>query len=285
MQSHSKTSLPAKQDWPVILISGASSGLGAAMAKRFSQWATVYGTTRTDSDLNYCRTLRMDVTDGTSVIMAVQQITDSEGRIDVLINNAGVALSGAAETTPINDVIRQFEVNCFGAMRVTQAVLPLMRQRGSGAIINIGSMAGSIPMPYRSGYAASKAALENWSWALRLELRQFGLGVCCVQPGDCQTDLSSHGNSEFSHSDRNVHATDIYAAVSEKVTAKYVRDEEMGLTPEQMAGDIERVVRTPGRRLRFRYTTGVAGQRYMFGMRRCLTDRMLEMIIRRIYSA
>lgn len=253
------------------------------MAKQFSDWATVYGTTRTTQLLPTCRTLQMDVSDPASIKTAIETIEKAEGRLDMLINNAGVALSGPAETTSIPDIIHQFDVNCFGAMRTTQAVLPMMRNQGSGVILNIGSMAGSIPMPYRSCYAASKAALEVWAWSLRLELKRFGIRVACVQAGDCQTQLSQNGNIEFTTAIPSEWSLATYNLMNKKVQEKYSRDEHNGLTAHDFAMRIERILRRDLTRLCFRYTIGTRGQRILFASRRFMLDQMIEWILDRLY--
>ena len=173
-------------------------------------------------------------------------------------------------------------------MRVAQTVLPAMRQRGHGLIVNIGSMAGSVPMPFRSHYAASKAALEIWAWSLRLELQPFGIGVCCVVAGDFQTELSSHGAATFSAATQNHEAPlsqnpDVYSSTNSKAQAKYIRDEVSGRPVAQMAADIERILHSAPDKLRFRYLAGAAVQCTQFAMKRLLSDRMIEKMMTKTY--
>ncbi len=118
------------------------------------------------------------------VRVAVDQVLSIEGRLDVLVNHAGSVLSGPGEWTSEESALRQMDVNFMGAVRMTSAVLPTMRSQGTGLILNVSSMAAAIPLPYRSIYAASKAALEAWAWSLRLEVKSSGIGVTYLQVGD-----------------------------------------------------------------------------------------------------
>ncbi len=142
----------ASNTLPVILVTGASRGLGEAIVGRLSHWARVYGTTRTDHELSGCQRLELDVTDPTSVQRAVDQVLTAEGRIDVLINNAGSVLSGPSESTPEHDALRQLDVNFVGAMRMTNAVLPAMRSQRSGLILNISSTDATYAKSFESAY-------------------------------------------------------------------------------------------------------------------------------------
>src|SRR5882757_6671232 len=137
--------------------------------------------------------LRMDVTDEASVREAVQSVLQQAGQVHALVNNAGYALAGALEETSIEEAQQQFDTNFFGVLRVIQSVLPTMRQQGYGRIVNISSVAGFIPLPYRGMYAASKHALEGYTEALDHEIRQFGIRALLVEPAFTKTDIESHG--------------------------------------------------------------------------------------------
>lgn len=258
----------------VILVTGASRGLGEAIAGRLSRWATVYGTTRTDRELSGCQRLALDVTDSASVQRAVDQVLSTEGRIDVLINNAGTVLSGPGESTHDSDALRQLDVNFVGAMRMTNAVLPAMRSQRSGLILNISSMAAAVPLPFRSCYAASKAALEAWAWSLRLEVKPFGIGVSCLQVGDCHTELSQQSLAEFAH---RSHAA--YTKPFESAYRRYCADESHGMPPANLAQRVEQIVRHPTARIRFRQTAGPLSQRLLFACRGVLPDWAIESLI------
>lgn len=179
----------------VILITGASSGMGKITAEKLAQQGhIVYGAARRVEKMEDLRRqggfpLSMDVTQEKEVIAGVSRIIEEQGRIDVLINNAGFGLYGSVEDTLIDDARYQFEVNLFGLARLTQAVTPHMRQQRSGTIVNISSMGGKIYMPLGAWYHATKHALEGFSDCLRLELKQFGINVIIVEPGIIQTEF------------------------------------------------------------------------------------------------
>lgn len=186
-----------KEDRPkkVILITGASSGIGrdAALALR-REGHVVYGAARRVDKMQDlvaaggCA-LELDVTHHEVSAARIQRILVEQGRIDVLINNAGFAIYGAVEDTSLDDARRQFEVNLFGLAALTKLVLPHMRERRAGRIINISSMGGRIYTPLGAWYHASKHALEGWSDCLRLELASFGIDVVIIEPGSIATEF------------------------------------------------------------------------------------------------
>ncbi|MFO1045732.1 MAG: SDR family oxidoreductase [Planctomycetaceae bacterium] len=267
-------------DRPVILVTGASQGLGAAISQRLAEWAVVYGGSRSGAAPDGVRRIQMDVGDEESISSAVNQIIASESRVDVLINNAGIVLSGASERTPISSVSRLIDVNFLGAMRTTHTLLPQMREQRSGLILNISSMAAAVPLPFRSCYAASKAALEAWAWSLRLEVKSFGICVSCVQVGDCQTNLSDHELSELPDHDQGV-----YRDVEQSTHARYRRDEANGMKPDRLAESVERIVKKPFSRIRFRHAAGPLTQRILFAFRHVLPEWAAELIIRQMYMS
>ena len=178
----------------VILITGASSGMGYQTAQILAQQGhRVYGVARRVERLETLqshgvKTLYMDITDEQSMQAVVQTIMDAEGRIDVLINNAGYGYFGAVEDVSIAEAKRQFEVNIFGLARLTQLVVPYMRQQGSGRIVNVASVAGHVTFYFGAWYHATKYALEAISDALRMELKPFGIQVVIIEPGAIKTD-------------------------------------------------------------------------------------------------
>jgi NAD(P)-dependent dehydrogenase (short-subunit alcohol dehydrogenase family) len=174
-----------------ILITGASSGIGLALAKYFSEHGhTVYGTSRKPKlNTNFPFTmLELDVNHDASVRACVQQVIELAGKLDVLINNAGYDLYGAAEETSDIELRAQLETNFFGAVRLTRAIMPHMRERRVGKIIQISSVGGLFALPMNSAYAASKFALEGYSEALRYELLPFNVYVSLIEPGQVNTD-------------------------------------------------------------------------------------------------
>ncbi|MEO1052761.1 MAG: oxidoreductase [Bacteroidota bacterium] len=179
----------------IVLITGASSGIGKETAiQLIKEGHIVYGAARRvdkmkDLEAAGGHAIGMDVTDDKSITTGVQQIIDEHGHIDVLVNNAGYAIYGSVEETSIDEARRQFEVNIFGLARLTQLVLPYMRERRSGTIINISSMGGKVYFPLGAWYHGTKHALEGWSDSLRLELRSFGVNVVIVEPGAIKTEF------------------------------------------------------------------------------------------------
>src|SRR5881275_206737 len=178
---------------PIALVTGASSGIGQATAELLAAHGfTVFGTSRTPvQDQRSYTWLPMDVRSDDSVQAAVQSLLAQAGRIDLLVNNAGYVQFGAIEESSIADAQAQLDTNLFGVIRLVQAVLPVMRQQGSGRIINISSLVGHVAPPHLGPYSTSKFALEGLSEALSEEVRPFGVSVSLVEPGYVNTPIAS----------------------------------------------------------------------------------------------
>lgn len=180
-----------------VLITGCSSGIGAATAARlvasgWEVWASARRTeTLADLAAAGCRTVALDVTDEGSMTTAVDTVLGASGRLDALVNNAGYSQSGALESLDVDDVRRQFETNVFGLLRLTQLVLPTMREQRSGRVVNIGSMGGKLTFPGGGAYHASKYAVEALSDALRYEVSGFGIKVVLIEPGLITTNFEA----------------------------------------------------------------------------------------------
>lgn len=176
-----------------VLITGCSSGIGRAAAiSLHAAGLTVYATARqVDAMAGLARegihTLALDVTDEASMVEAVAAVEEAAGPVGVLVNNAGYGLYGPVEQLPMDEIRRQFETNFFGLVRLTQLVLPGMRRRGRGRILNVSSMGGRITLPGGAFYHASKYAVEALSDALRMEVAQFGIDVVLIEPGPVKT--------------------------------------------------------------------------------------------------
>lgn len=181
---------------PVVLVTGASSGIGRAIASAFAaKGYEVFGTSRNPSGSAMTpgvELIELDVTDADSVARAVASVIQRAGRIDVLVNNAGIGVIGAAEESSIAQAQQLFDTNFFGLVRLTRAVLPHLRRQGSGRIINIGSVLGFLPQPYSALYAASKYAVEGYSESLDHETREFGVRVSVVEPAFTRTSLDAN---------------------------------------------------------------------------------------------
>src|SRR5439155_5568303 len=180
----------------VALVTGASSGIGEAAARALvGAGFTVYGTSRratpgeTRGEVVF---LPLDVTDDESVAAAVREVLDRSGRIDVLVNNAGLGVAGAAEESSIEQARALFETNLFGSIRMTRAVLPHMREQGSGRIINVSSVLGFLPAPFMALYAATKHAIEGYSESLDHEVREYGVRVLLVEPAYTRTSFDAN---------------------------------------------------------------------------------------------
>ena len=179
----------------VVLITGGSSGIGRSIGSFLrKQGLIVYGSTRDLSkypEFDEFKLITLDVRNPQSIKSAVEQIIAEQGRIDVLINNAGVGITGPLEEIPNEEIENHFSVNLFGPVDMIKAVLPTMRGQKSGLIINITSIAGYMGLPYRSIYSASKAALEVITESIRMETREFGIRVTNLAPGDFATNIAA----------------------------------------------------------------------------------------------
>lgn len=178
----------------VILITGASSGIGYDAAQTLAQQGhRVYAAARRVEKMEPLKefgvkVIRMDVTDEVSMQQGVEAVMQAEGRMDVLVNNAGYGFFGAIETVPMEEARRQLEVNVFGLARLTQLVLPYMRKQGSGRIINTASIAGKMVFYMGGWYNVTKYSVEAFSDALRMEMKPFGIDVVMIEPGAIKTD-------------------------------------------------------------------------------------------------
>jgi NAD(P)-dependent dehydrogenase (short-subunit alcohol dehydrogenase family) len=269
-----------KENQRVVLVTGASSGIGLACATHLAgRGFRVYGTSRRAAagSPGNVTMLTADVTDDRSVEQAIATVLDREGRLDIVVNNAGMGIAGPVESTSIDQAKGQFEVNFFGAFRVCRAVLPAMRRQRSGYIINIGSIGGLLAIPYQSMYSASKFALEGLSEALRMEVRPFGIRVVIIEPGDHKTALTE--NRQFTEISI---ATDAYSPSFEAALLKTAHDEQSGPGPEQIARLLYRIVNQ--RHPRLRYTIGPIPQRAAVWLKRLMPYSLLEYTMRTYYG-
>jgi NAD(P)-dependent dehydrogenase (short-subunit alcohol dehydrogenase family) len=186
----------AVETQPVALVTGASAGIGEAAARALvGAGFTVYGTSRkaaAGEKRDGVVLLPLDVTDDGSVTGVVREVLARSGRIDVLVNNAGVGIAGAAEESSIEQARALFETNVFGSIRMTRAVLPHMREQGGGRIINVSSVLGLVPAPFMALYAATKHAIEGYSESLDHEVREHGVRVLLVEPGYTNTAFDAN---------------------------------------------------------------------------------------------
>ena len=176
----------------IVVITGGSSGIGLHTAKHLAQHGCrVNELSRGETGTEAAIHIRTDVTDEQQVKAAVESVIAREGRIDVVINNAGFGISGAVEYTDTEEAQRQFDVNFFGMVRMNRAVLPIMHRQGYGRIINMSSVAAPIAIPFQAYYSASKAAVRTYSLALQSEVKPYGIEICCIMPGDITTGFTA----------------------------------------------------------------------------------------------
>jgi NAD(P)-dependent dehydrogenase (short-subunit alcohol dehydrogenase family) len=272
-------------DSNVVLITGCSTGIGKATALHLARrgWV-VYATARRLSDVGDlasagCRTLALDVTDESSMVAAVRAIEEAEGAVGVLVNNAGYSQSGAIESVPLERVRKQFETNVFGTVRMTQLVLPAMRGRRRGKIVNVGSMGGRFTFPGGGYYHATKYALEAITDALRFEVAGFGIDAILIEPGLIRTAFGeSAGRSVEGWSD----APDAYASFNETV-ARTTRAAYEGGPISRLGGGPETVARTIERAIlakkpKARYTV-TASATLLLTIRKLLPDRAWDAFV------
>jgi NAD(P)-dependent dehydrogenase (short-subunit alcohol dehydrogenase family) len=258
----------------VVLVTGASSGLGRALCEHLSEHGyRVYGTSRKPAGYQVSfPLLALDVTDPASVRRAVDQVLAEAGRIDVLVNNAGVSMAAPLEMVPLEDAERLFQVNVFGMLRASQAVLPHMRAAGSGMIINISSIGSTVGLPLRGLYCASKAAVDMLSETLRLEVGRFGIQLCTILAGDMRTPIKDNWIGTY----RGEDAT--YGREYHQVTEAVGAGNAKGMEPRQVAEQIEELIRS-GRLRRRSRAIGKPLERLAITAKRLLPTAWFEKII------
>lgn len=264
----------------VILVTGASSGMGKDFALSLvKRGHIVYGAARRVERMQDLaeaggKILAMDVCDAQQSEAAVQSIIKAEGRIDVLINNAGYAVYGAVENVPLDDARRQFEVNLFGLANLCQLVLPYMRQAGAGRIINISSMGGKMYTPLGAWYHASKHALEGWSDCLRLELKPFGIDVVLIEPGIILTEFGDVMLRPMKEQAKGTAYEDFTNKLIKGTEARYNKGQ--GSPVSVITALIHRAVES--KRPKTRYVAGSMAKPILF-LRRLLSDRTFDKLI------
>ncbi|MGA4837632.1 oxidoreductase [Streptomyces sp. G45] len=277
-ESASAKTAPAR----TALVTGASSGIGEATARKLTGLGyTVYGAARRAERLHQLarhgvRPLVLDVTDDDSLRDGVDRVIAETGRVDVLVNNAGYGAYGALEDVSPDEARRQFDVNVFGPVRLTQMVLPHMRARRSGRVINVTSIGGKVCTPLGGWYHGTKFAIEGISDCLRMELKPFGIDVVVIEPGGIATEWNGIAADHLEESS----AGGAYARRAGSVAA-FLRSEDTArrMSPPSVVADaIGRAV--TARRPRTRYATGL-GARPLLALRRLLPDRAFDAVMAR----
>ena len=266
----------------IIIVTGASSGIGKTTALQFvKEGHTVYGAARRKEKMQDLvsaggKTVAMDLTDQGQVHAEVQKIIDAEGRVDVLVNNAGYAVYGPVEEISYEQAKRQFEVNLFGLAEITKAVLPTMREQKSGKIINVSSVGGKIYSPLGAWYHATKHALEGWSDCLRLELRQFGIDVVIVEPGSIKTEFDEAMDQRFIE-DSGSPYKELKHTVAKLMQNAYKPGNYS--EPQVIADTISSAIKSKNPKTR--YAAGKMAKQTLMG-RRWLSDRGFDKMIMRM---
>lgn len=261
----------------VALVTGVSSGIGRETAQLLAEHdARVFGTVRDlrrASPIARVELIAMDVNDDGSVSEAVRSVLEKAGKIDMLINNADYSLAGGLEETSVEEARQLFETNFFGVLRVTQAVLPSMRRHGYGRIVNISSMLGLLPGPYRGIYAASKHALEGYTETLDHEVRAFGIRAVLVEPVYTKTKITKNEKSVQA-------AIPAYADQKQRVTEIIEQETANGDDPYDVAEVVYDAASAKSPRLRYPVGEGVMFSR----LRRFVPSRIFESIFRKRFQ-
>ena len=212
----------------VAIVTGGTSGIGLAAVKALrEQGCTVYALSRHGDVV-------CDVSEEQSARAAAQAVLEKEGRIDVLVNCAGFGISGAAELTPLETAKKQLDVNLFGTANMVNAVIPAMRRQGGGRIVNTGSVAGFVPIPFQTWYSASKAAVQSYTMAMANELRPFHITLTAVLPGDTKTGFTAARN-KIDDPDN------LYSGRIARSVARMEHDEQTGVPAEKVGALIAKV--------------------------------------------
>lgn len=263
----------------VVLITGGSSGIGKSIGEFLHyKGLVVYGTSRNPEQIfnSVFPLIALDVRDTDSIHKAVAKVISISGRLDVVINNAGVGITGPLEEIPMHEIKNNFETNFFGPIEVIKSVLPQMRMQKAGLIINVTSIAAYMGLPYRSVYSASKGALELITEALRMEVKSFGIHITNVAPGDFATNIASG----------RFHAPLIKGSAYESPygTTLKAMDEHVdsGSNPNEMAEAVYKIIQTPEPKIH--YKVGVFMQKFSIVLKRILPDKVYEKMLMNHYK-
>src|SRR5882762_342913 len=261
----------------VALVTGVSSGIGQETAQLLAERGVrVFGTVRDrppPKAIAGVELVRMDVTNESSVAKGVQSVLEQAGLIHVFVNNAGYVLAGGLEETSIQEAQQQFDTNFFGTLRVIQTVLPWMRRQGYGRIVNISSMNGLFPAPYRGIYAASKHALEGYTETLDHEIRQFGIRAVLIEPMFTKTEISRNEKSTLI-------TLDAYADKRKRVEEVIQQSIADGDEPRAVAEAVHRALTTASPRLHYPVGEGIMLSR----LRRFVPPSLFDRAFRRRFQ-
>lgn len=259
----------------VIVVTGASSGIGLSIAQFLSQKGhKVYGISRSKIHEKNIKGIQADVTNIDQLIEAYQEIFDIEGRIDILINNAGMGISGSIEDTSAEDATYLMNVNFMGVFNSTKVILPFMRESGGGKIFNMSSVAAKLSIPFQAFYSSSKAAINAFSEALANEVSPFGIQVCAIMPGDIKTGFTKNRK-------KNVIDSPVYGERVDKSVSVMEKDEQNGMDPEIAAKVINKLISK--RRIPLYKTIGFKYKLIVF-LAKLLPAKLVNKLVGSIYG-
>jgi NAD(P)-dependent dehydrogenase (short-subunit alcohol dehydrogenase family) len=259
----------------VAVVTGGTSGIGLEAANALLRaGATVYVLSRRAAQLDGLFHIAADVSDEAQVRRAIKSVYEREGRLDILINNAGFGISGAAEFTENADAKRLLDVNLFGIVNATRAAIPLMRSQGKGRIVNVSSVAAAVPIPFQAWYSVSKAAINAYTMALNNEVGYMGVSACAVMPGDIRTGFTAARK-------KSAVGDDVYSGHISRSVAKMERDEQNGMNPEIAGRFIAKVARK--RRVKPLYSIGFS-YRLVVILAHALPVRLVGWLLGLLYS-
>ncbi len=263
----------------VVLITGGSSGIGKSIGEYLHQKGfVVYGTSRNPEKItnSIFPLVALDVREKQSIVNCVAEVIEKSGRLDIVINNAGVGITGPIEEIPTEEIRNNFETNLFGPIEVMKAVLPQMREQKSGLIINITSIAGYMGLPYRGIYSASKGALELITEALRMEVKSFGIQITNVAPGDFATNIAAG----------RYHAPVVKGSAYEVPYGNTLKEMDShvdsGSNPNEMAEAIFTIIKTD--KPKVHYKVGAFMQKFSIVLKRILPDTVYEKMLMNHYK-
>jgi NAD(P)-dependent dehydrogenase (short-subunit alcohol dehydrogenase family) len=263
----------------VVLITGGSSGIGKSIGEYLHQKGfVVYGTSRNPEKItnSIFPLVALDVRDKQSIVNCVAEVIHKSGRLNIVINNAGVGITGPIEEIPTEEIRNNFETNLFGPIEVMKAVLPQMREQKSGLIINITSIAGYMGLPYRGIYSASKGALELITEALRMEVKSFGIQITNVAPGDFATNIAAG----------RYHAPVVKGSAYEVPYGNTLKEMNLhvdsGSNPNEMAEAIFAIIQT--KKPKVHYKVGAFMQKFSIVLKRILPDTVYEKMLMNHYK-
>ena len=259
----------------VVIITGISSGIGLSLGRYLKDRNyIVYGLSRSVIKEDKINHIKADVTNEDELINAYKIVYEKEGKIDFLINNAGMGISGSIEATTLKDAKTIFDVNFMGVFLSSKAVLPYMRKQKSGRIINIGSVAGPLAIPFQAFYSSSKAAVNTFTDALANEVAPYGIGVCTILPGDIKTNFTKNRK-------KNIEELEVYQNRVDKSILLMEKDEQAGMTVQYASKVIFKVMRRG--KMPLRMTIGKKYKVFVF-LKRLLPVKVVNKLIGSIYS-